>query len=170
MHAGIVALLEALASIDAQVAKLDDQLKELARRNEVAWRLMSVPGVGPVTALAFIAAIENVERFGRTRDIGAYLGLTERRYQSAGTDVKMGISKQGDAMVRHYLYEAANVLLTTVKKRFALRGWGLRLMRRLGPKRARVAVEARGSLGACVEGWHALRCGCRGMRREEAWR
>ena len=40
----------------------------------------------------------------------------------------------------HYLYEAANVLLTTVKKRFALRGWGLRLMRRLGPKRARVAV------------------------------
>jgi transposase len=140
MHAGIVALLEALASIDAQVAKLDDQLKELARRNEVAWRLMSVPGGGPVTALAFIAAIENVERFGRTRDIGAYLGLTERRYQSAGTDVKMGISKQGDAMVRHYLYEAANVLLTTVKKRFALRGWGLRLMRRLGPKRARVAV------------------------------
>jgi transposase len=114
MHAGIAALLESLASIDAQVAKLDDGLKELARRsNEVAWRLMSVPGVGPVTALAFIAAIQNVE---------------------------MGISKQGDAMARHYLYEAANVLLTTVKKRFALRGWGLRLMRKLGPNRARVAV------------------------------
>jgi transposase len=58
MHAGIVALLEALASIAAQVAKLDDQLKELAHRNEVAWRSMSVPGGGPVTALAFIAAIE----------------------------------------------------------------------------------------------------------------
>lgn len=114
MHAGIAALLESLASIDAQVAKLDDGLKQLARRsNEVAWRLMSVPGVGPVTALAFIAAIQNVE---------------------------MGISKQGDAMARHYLYEAANVLLTTVKKRFALRGWGLRLTRKLGPKRARVAV------------------------------
>jgi transposase len=54
---------------------------------------MSVPGVGPVTALAYIAAIENVGRFRRTRDIGAYL-LTERRYQSADTDVKMGISKQ----------------------------------------------------------------------------
>ena len=79
-----------LGSIDAQVAKLDDGLKELARRNEVAWRLMSVPGVGPVTALAFIAAIENVERFPRTRDIGAYLGLTERRYQSADADVKNG--------------------------------------------------------------------------------
>ena len=101
---------------------------------------MSVPGVGPVTALAFIAAIENVERFRRTRDIGAYLGLTERRYQSADTDVKMGISKQGDTRARHYLYEAANVLLTTVKKRFALRSWGLKLIRKLGPKRARVAV------------------------------
>jgi transposase len=96
------------------VAKLDDQLKELARRNEVAWRLMSVPGVGPVTALAFIAAIENLERFKRTRDIGAYLGLTGPRYQSAGTDVGMGISKQGDAMARHYLCEAANAPLTAV--------------------------------------------------------
>ena len=51
----------------------------------------------------------------------------------------MGISKQGDAMARHYLYEAANVLLTTVKKRFALTNWGLRLVKTIGPKRARVA-------------------------------
>jgi transposase len=87
-----------------------------------------------------MAAIENVERFRRTRDIGAYLGLTERRYQSAETDVGMGISKQGDAMARHYLYEAANVLLTTVKKRFALRSWGLKLLKRVGPKRVRLAV------------------------------
>lgn len=140
MGASIEALLEALASIEAQLAKLDDGLKELSRRNEVAWRLMSVPGVGPITALAFIAAIENVERFRRTRDIGAYLGLTEKRYQSADTDVGMGISKQGDAMARHYLYEAANVLLTTVKRRFALRNWGLKLIKTIGPKRARVAV------------------------------
>ena len=63
MGASIEALLEALASIEAQLAKLDDDLKELSRRNEVAWRLMSVPGVGPITALAYIAAIENVERF-----------------------------------------------------------------------------------------------------------
>jgi transposase len=85
----------------AQLAKLDDGLKELSRRNEVAWRLMSVPGVGPITALAFNAAIENVERFRRTRDIGAYLALTEKRYQSADTNVGMGISKQGDASFDH---------------------------------------------------------------------
>ena len=140
MHASIKALLEALVSIDAQVGKLDGELKELARRSEVAWRLMSVPGVGPITALAFVAAIEDVKRFGRTRDIGAYLGLTEKRYQSGETDIKMGISKQGDSMARHYLYEAANVMLTTVKKRFPLRSWGLKLMKERGPKRARVAV------------------------------
>jgi transposase len=140
MHASIKALLEALASIEAQLGRLDDGLKELARRNEIAWRLMSVPGVGPITALAFIATIENVERFSRTRDIGAYLGLTEKRYQSADTDIGMGISKQGDAMARHYLYEAANVLLTTVKKCLALRSWGLKLVKKVGPKRARVAV------------------------------
>ena len=140
LHAAVRALLEALASIDAQQALLDEELNELAKRNEIAWLLMSVPGVGRITALAFIAAIENVERFRRTRDIGAYLGLTERRYQSADTDVGMGISKQGDAMARHYLYEAANVLLTTVKKRFALRSWGLKLIKTVGPKRARVAV------------------------------
>jgi transposase len=140
MSASVAALLEALASIESQIARLDDELDRLARRNEVAWRLMSVPGVGRVTALAFIAAIENADRFHRTRDIGAYLGLTERRYQSADTDIRMGISKQGDAMARHYLYEAANVLLTTVKKSFALRNWGIRLMKKIGPKRARVAV------------------------------
>ena len=117
LHAAVRALLESLASIEGQQARLDDELDELAKRNEIAWRLMSVPGVGRITALAYMAAIENVDRFRRTRDIGAYLGLTERRYQSAETDVGMGISKQGDAMARHYLYEAANVLLTTVRKR-----------------------------------------------------
>jgi transposase len=140
LNASVRALLEALAAIESQLAKLDETLKELARRDEVAWRLMSVPGVGPITALAFVATIEKVERFKRTRDIGVYLGLTEKRYQSGETNVGLGISKQGDAMARHCLYEAANVLLTTVRKRFALRDWGLKLAKKIGPKRARVAV------------------------------
>ncbi len=67
MHAGVDALHEALASIEAQLAKLDHELNDLSRRNVIAWRLMSVPGVGPITAMAFVAAIKNVERFRRTR-------------------------------------------------------------------------------------------------------
>lgn len=140
LSASVTALMEALAAIESQIGRLDDQLKELARRSPVAWRLMSVPGVGPIVALAFMAAIEDVGRFGRMRDIGVYLGLTPKRYQSGETDVGLGISHQGDAMARHYLYEAANVLLTTVRKPSALKSWGLKLLKRRGPKRARVAV------------------------------
>lgn len=93
-----------------------------------------------LTALAFVATVEDVGRFRRVRDIGAYLGLTPRRYQSGETDVVLGISRQGDAMARHYLYEAANVLLTTVRSASPLKSWGLKLAKRRGAKRARVAV------------------------------
>ena len=140
LYASVTALMEALTAIESQIARLDDQLKELARGSPVCWRLMSVPGVGPIVALAFMAAIEDVGRFRRMRDIGVYLGLTPKRYQSGETDVALGISHQGDAMARHYLYEAANVLLTTVRKPSALKTWGLKLLKRRGPKRARVAV------------------------------
>lgn len=158
LNVSIAALLEALVSIDAQLGKLDAELKELARRNEVAWRLTSIPGVGPLTAMAFIAAIEDVRRFSNTRDIGAYLGLTPKRYPSGDTDVRLGISKQGDDMARQHLYEAANSMLTTVEKRFGLRSWGLQLMKTHGPKKARAAVaQARRDDGADVEGRHALR-------------
>src|SRR5215472_12987767 len=98
LHASLTALLEALAAIEGQIARLDEQVKELARRSPVCWRLMSVPGVGPIVALAFMAAIEDINRFRRMRSVGAYLGLTTRRYQSSETDVVLGISRQGDAM------------------------------------------------------------------------
>lgn len=140
LSASVTALMEALAAIEGQLSLLDDRLKELARRSPVCWRLMSVPGVGPIVALAFMAAIEDVGRFARMRDIGVYLGLTPKRYQSGETDVGLGISHQGDAMARHYLYEAANVLLTTVRSPSAIKSWGLKLVKRRGPKRARVAV------------------------------
>lgn len=143
LYASVSALMEALAAIEAQIARLDEQLKELARRSPVCWRLMSVPGVGPIVALAFVAAIEDAGRFRRMRSIGAYLGLTPKRYQSGETDAVLGISRQGDAMARHYLYEAANVLLTTVRRPSALKSWGLKLMKRRGAKRARVAVARR---------------------------
>ena len=67
LSASITALMEALAAIEGQLARLDDRLKELARRSPVCWRLMSVPGVGPIVALAFMAAIEDVGRFDRMR-------------------------------------------------------------------------------------------------------
>lgn len=140
LYACVASLLEALGAVEAQLAALDKRIRAIVRRSKPCWHLTSVPGVGPVTALAFLAAIEDPGRFRRSRDIGAYLGLTPRRYQSGERDVSGGISRQGDAMARHYLYEAANCLLTTWGGRSALKSWGLGLAKRVGAKKARVAV------------------------------
>ena len=140
LHACIHSLLETLGAVEAQIAALDKRVRALVQRSKACWHLTSVPGVGPITALAFAAAVENPERFRRVRDVGAYFGLTPRRYQSGDRDVTGGISRQGDAMARHYLYEAANCLLTTWSGRSALKSWGLGLARRIGAKKARVAV------------------------------
>lgn len=134
------ALFATLAALDAQIAVLDGEVKKIARASKACWHLMSVPGVGPITALAFASTIEDPGRFKRNRDVGAYLGLTPRRYQSGDRNISGGISHQGDGMTRHYLYEAANCLLTTVKADSPLKVWGRDLARRVGAKKARTAV------------------------------
>src|SRR5437879_1925646 len=85
-------------------------------------RLMSIPGVGQLTALAFTAAVDDPGRFRRSRDIGAYLGLVPRRHQSGEIDYSGSISKCGDRRVRTLLYEAANVMLTRYKGRAEAEG------------------------------------------------
>ena len=77
---------------------------------------MSVPGVGPLTALAFRATIDQPERFRSSRDVGAHLGLTPKRYQSGETDVQGGISRCGDELARTALDEAAHSLLIRCQK------------------------------------------------------
>ena len=129
-----------LARSRPKIAALDERVRAMVRTSKVCWHLTSVPCVGPITALAFAAAIEDPSRFKRSRDVAAYLGLTPRRYQSGERDITGAISKQGDSMARHYLYEAANCLLTTWAGRSALKSWGLKLVRRIGAKKARVAV------------------------------
>jgi len=101
---------------------------------------MSAPGVGPLTALAFRATIDQPERFGKSRDVGAHLGLTPRRYQSGETDVQGRVSRCGDELARTALYEAAHSLLVCSKKWSVLRAWGMTIAKRRGMARARVAV------------------------------
>jgi transposase len=96
--------------------------------------------LGPITALCFPATIDNPTRFGRSRNVGAYLGLTTRRYASGEIDWTGRISKCGDAMLRSYLYEAANVLLTRIAKWSALKAWGMRLAKRTSLRKAKLAV------------------------------
>jgi transposase len=101
---------------------------------------MTIPGVGPVTALAFKATIDQVDRFDTSKALGAHLGLTPRVYQSGEIDRSGHISKCGDRMMRHLLYEAATVLMTRTRKWSRLRAWGIAIAKRRGMKRATVAV------------------------------
>jgi transposase len=133
-------LLKARDEVGRQIAELDRQALRLARASVEARRLMTAPGVGPVTALCYLATIDDPARFAKSRNVGAYLGLTTRRFASGEVDWTGRISKCGDAMLRCYLYEAANALLTRVAKWSALKAWGLRVAKRSSLAKAKVAV------------------------------
>ena len=124
----------------AQIRTYDRQLRVIAREHAVSRRLMTVPGVGHLTALAFLSTIEDPTRFKRSADVGPYLGLTPKIYQSGEVDRSGRITKTGDSMTRSYLVEAANVLLVKIDRPVPLRLWGLRIMERAGLKKAQVAV------------------------------
>jgi transposase len=133
-------LLEVREKVRREIAGLTRKLLALARDNDESRRLMTVPGIGPITALAFHSAIDDPSRFRRSRSVGAYFGLTPRRYASGEVDWSGRISKCGDTMVRSYLFEAAGVLLTRVPQWCKLKAWGHRLWKRIGFKKAKVAV------------------------------
>jgi transposase len=140
MHEAVRPLLAVHEVVQQQIAGLTRKLIALARNDQESRRLMTVPGIGPINALAFCAAIDEPSRFRRSRSVGAYFGLTPRRYASGEVDWTGRISKCGDAMVRTYLFEAAGVLLTRVPRWCRLKAWGHRLWKRIGFKKAKIAV------------------------------
>ena len=140
LTAAVAPLLMARKAIEQQIADLDRKLRKLACQDAQVRRFMTVPGVGPITALCFKATIDDPTRFKRSRSVGAYVGLTTRRHASGEVDWSGRISKCGDAMLRMYLFEAANVLLTRVPKWSALKAWGTRLAKHCGLRKAKVAV------------------------------
>ena len=133
-------LLTVLLTMIQQLARLTKQVLKIVREEKICRRLMSAPGVGPITALAFRATIDRPDRFGHSRDVGAHLGLTPSRYQSGETDIQGKISRCGDELARTALYEAANALLVRSKKWSSLRAWGMKIAKHRGMARARVAV------------------------------
>jgi len=90
-------LLTILTTMVSAFARLTKQVLDIVRGEPVCRRLMSVPGVGPLTALAFRATIDQPERFARSRNVGAHLGLTPRRYQSGETGVQGAVNSEGCA-------------------------------------------------------------------------
>ncbi|MEM6932079.1 MAG: transposase, partial [Pseudomonadota bacterium] len=123
-----------------QATELDAELQEIAKESPLARRLTTVPGVGPIVALTFIATIDDADRFRRVVDVGAYLRLTPRRHQSGETDWTGRISKRGDSAMRKLLYEAANILIQRVPRFSPLKAWAMKLAEKKGLKKATVAA------------------------------
>jgi transposase len=101
---------------------------------------MSIPAVGVIVALAYVAVIDSPGRFRHSSTVGAYVGLTPRRYQSGDVDCAGHISKCGDGLLRSYLFQAANAILTRKVTDSTLRSWGRAMAVRVGLRRATVAV------------------------------
>src|SRR6059036_1445005 len=140
LAAAVEPLLKAREAVEKQIADLDRKVMRLARNDVQVRRFMTAPGIGPITALCYLATIDDPMRFKRSRSVGAYVGLRSRRYASGEVDWTGRISKCGDPMLRSYLFEAAGVLLTRVQKWCALKAWGMRLAKRVGLRKAKVAV------------------------------
>jgi transposase len=134
-------MLRARAALWQEYLRLHKVVITIVRRDERCRRFMLIPGVGPISALAFKTAVDEPHRFRRSKTVGAYLGLTSRRWQSGTTiDVQGHISKAGDDEVWHPLYEAANIMLTRFRGVSSLKAWGLKIAKKRGHQRACVGV------------------------------
>lgn len=141
---GLARMIEPLPTILTtmlrEFVKLTNRAFDIVRNEPGCRRPMRAPGVGPRTALALRATIDDPGRFGQSRAVGAHLGLTPRRYQSGATDIQGRVSRCGDELARGALHEAAHSLLVRSKKWSALRAWGMKVAKRRGMAKARVAV------------------------------
>jgi transposase len=135
------ALLSVRAVLQREFNAFERRVRAMARSNARTRLLMSTPAVGPIVALTYAAAIDDPARFKSSKQAGSHFGLTPKKYQSGETDRSGRISKIGDASVREALYEAAHIMLTKpVKHCSELKGWAMRIARRAGMNKAKVAL------------------------------
>ena len=133
-------MLAAWRQLREQVAAFDKEVRALVKADPTCRLLMSVPGIGVLSVLAYVSTVEDPARFARSRSVGAHMGLTPRQYQSGEVDRSGRISRCGDTLARTLLYEAAVVLLTRVKRASGLKDWAQAIAKRSGAGKARVAL------------------------------
>jgi transposase len=134
-------MLAVRATLRREFNGFERRLRTLARSDTRARLLMSTPGVGTIVALTYAAAIDDPSRFKSSKTVGAHFGLTPSRYQSGETDRSGRISKTGDGSVRAALYESAHIILTKpIKGCTNLKSWAMRIARRAGLNKAKVAL------------------------------
>lgn len=140
---GIKELLKAFELLHAQQRDLYRKLNKHTKGKKITKQLQTIPGVGPATAAAFVATIDDPNRFPDAEKVAAYIGLTPSVYQSGETEIRGRITKAGDKLLRWLLVEAAHILLSRSGTPCEIRAWGLRLQETKGTGKARVAVARR---------------------------
>jgi len=140
LEMAISPLLEVRALIVRKIHLINKSLIMAARKDDMCRAWMTIPGIGPITALLYKATIDDPKRFKRPRHVGPHLGLTPRKYASGETDFNGGITKCGDQMLRYHLYNAAATMLRKPAKKNRVKSWGLQIAKRSNPKKAKVAV------------------------------
>lgn len=133
-------LFKLAAEAQELVEKNYKELKRLARKDATSKLLQSAPSIGPATATAYMATIDDPRRFSSGEKVAAYIGLVPEVHKSGGTEYYGRITKQGDPLLRWLLVEAAHVLLYRVKTEHPLKQWGLMLAEKKGMAKAKVAV------------------------------
>lgn len=132
-------LAETIAELSERIGALDRELIRDARSDELLTRLQTIPGVGPLVSLAYVGWMDRPERFSRSRDVGACLGLRPRVRDSGGKQHRGHITREGDSEMRRLLVQAAHAALHC-RKESALRHWAEALIERIGRKKAMVAL------------------------------
>lgn len=141
--AALTGVLDMIEELTSRIAQYDRTIEGLAAKYPESSRLQQVPGVGPLTSMAFILTLEDPARFEKSRTVGSFVGLRPRKKESGERAPQLGISKAGDTFVRRLLVGSAQYILGVFGPDSDLRRWGLALARRGGKnakKRAVVAV------------------------------
>ena len=135
-------VIEAIATINAEIKKLQDRIKELSNHYPETKLLRQIPSVGPITSLAFILNLEDNTRFSNSRAVSAFVGLVPARAQSGHQDPMQGISKAGDTLLRTLLVQCAQLLIQDHRPDSDLKRFGQRLLARGGKGARAKAVTA----------------------------
>jgi transposase len=134
-------LVEEFAALEAQLAYYQEKLEALAATHPECQRLMTIPGIGPLTATALVAAVSDASAFKNGRQFAAWLGLVPRQYSTGGKERLLGISKRGDSYLRKLLVHGARTTIRWVGRKTDRRSqWIRQLVERRGKNRTAVAV------------------------------
>lgn len=130
-------LMGEFIALDQKITKFDHRLNTLSKESDVCQRLLTIPGIGPMTATALVGAIGDISVFKSGRHLSAWLGLVPRQSSSGNKTVLLGISKRGDKYLRKLLVHGARAVIFRFKKRTK---WMTDLVERRGANKACVAL------------------------------